>query len=86
MPKDVVGAREIAEMLGVRRQRVTRLAARDPIFPKPWKALAMDRLWVVEAVRRWAKATGGRSSRSPDEVPTLVRCRHAAAEVQMMGH
>jgi hypothetical protein len=57
VPKEVVGAVEIARMLGVSRQRVNQLAL-TPTFPMPWRTLAQGRLWDLRAIERWAKRTG----------------------------
>lgn len=53
----LVGAQEIARMLGVSRQRVTQLAAR-PDFPAPVVVLAMGKVWHTEEVAAWARSTG----------------------------
>lgn len=53
----LVGAQEIAQMLGVGRQRVYQLASRDD-FPAPVVTLAMGNVWSAEEVRAWAKAKG----------------------------
>jgi len=58
MPRDVVGAVEIARMLGKSRQRINQLAKDDPTFPKPWRTLAQGRLWDKREIIRWAKRTG----------------------------
>jgi predicted DNA-binding transcriptional regulator AlpA len=55
----LVGPREIAEMLGVSRQRVTQLTE-QPGFPKPEVNLAMGKVWRTEDVIEWAKQTGRR--------------------------
>jgi hypothetical protein len=57
VPREVVGAVEIAEMLGVSRQRVNQFAMRDD-FPKPWRKLATGRIWDLRAIERWAESTG----------------------------
>jgi predicted DNA-binding transcriptional regulator AlpA len=53
----LVGTIEIAELLGVSRQRVDQLARRDD-FPAPEAALASGRVWKRADVERWAKKTG----------------------------
>jgi predicted DNA-binding transcriptional regulator AlpA len=53
----LVGAAEIAAMLGVSRQRVQQLIAR-PDFPEPVVVLAMGKVWETKDVRAWAKARG----------------------------
>jgi predicted DNA-binding transcriptional regulator AlpA len=53
----LVGITEIAEMLGVSRQRVDQLASGEG-FPSPEAELAAGRVWAREAVEKWARATG----------------------------
>ncbi len=52
---DVVGAHEIAEMLGVSLPRVHQLAA-DPGFPEPVAQIRAGRIWRRRDIARWAKA------------------------------
>jgi len=53
----LVGAAEIADMLGVSRQRVQQLINRDD-FPRPEVTLAMGKVWRRADVIAWAKAAG----------------------------
>lgn len=53
----LVGTHEIAELLGVSRQRVQQLAAR-PDFPTPVAVLHMGKVWRRSEVEKWATATG----------------------------
>lgn len=53
----IVGAAEIAELLGVSRQRVDQLTRR-PEFPAPVAELASGRFWVRGEVERWAVDSG----------------------------
>jgi predicted DNA-binding transcriptional regulator AlpA len=53
----LVGTAEIAAMLGVSRQRVHQLTARDD-FPQPVAVLASATIWEREAVEAWARDTG----------------------------
>lgn len=53
----IVGAAEIAELLGVSRQRVDQLTRR-PEFPAPVAELASGRFWVRAQVERWAVDSG----------------------------
>jgi predicted DNA-binding transcriptional regulator AlpA len=53
----LVGTHEIAQMLGVSRQRVFQLTAKDD-FPRPTAELAMGQVWLREDVVKWAQATG----------------------------
>ncbi len=48
-----MGPQEIAELLGVSRQRVGQLTKRSD-FPKPVAMLAMGRIWDADEVRTWA--------------------------------
>lgn len=53
-PPDLVGAAEIAEMLGgISRQRVTQLT-KHAEFPPPALRLRMGALWWADEVRQWA--------------------------------
>lgn len=53
----LVGAAEIAVMLGVSRQRVHQLAASDN-FPEPVANLTAGTIWLREDVEEWARQTG----------------------------
>lgn len=52
---EVMGAAEIAELLGVSRQRVQQLVTRVD-FPAPIGTLTMGRVWRREAVEAWHAA------------------------------
>jgi predicted DNA-binding transcriptional regulator AlpA len=52
-PLDLLGAAEIAGLLGVSRQRVTQLTHTDG-FPAPVLRLRMGSLWHAQDVRDWA--------------------------------
>jgi predicted DNA-binding transcriptional regulator AlpA len=54
----LVGAVEIAAMLGVTRQRVYQMTNEDPTFPAPEVTLAGGRVWTRKSVEAWAKAAG----------------------------
>lgn len=54
----LVGVAEIAEMLGVTRQRVNAIVATHDDFPKPAAVLAAGRIWNREAVEKWARDHG----------------------------
>ena len=53
----MVGAAEIAAMLGVTRQRVHQVA-RSEGFPAPVAELTAGHIWHRADVERWARATG----------------------------
>jgi len=55
--QDLVGVAEIAEMLGVTRQRVHQLT-RTPGFPAPVATLIGGRIYDRDEVERWARKTG----------------------------
>lgn len=55
--EEFAGAHEVAQMLGVSRQRVFQLAARDD-FPRPVVVLVATRVWRTADVLAWAEATG----------------------------
>lgn len=52
-PLDLLGAAEIAALLGVSRQRVTQLT-NTPGFPTPALRLKMGTLWHGQDIRDWA--------------------------------
>ena len=52
---DLVGLHEIAEMVGVSRQRVDQLA-RQVGFPKPVAELKAGRIWRRRDIQRWINA------------------------------
>lgn len=60
----LVGATEIADHLGVSRQRVQQLS-HDPGFPEPVERLRMGNVWTLDDVRAWAERTGRDFIESP---------------------
>jgi len=56
--EEVVAAAEIADYLGVSRQRVARLTRR-PDFPKPIAHLSVGRIWRASDIRDWAARRAG---------------------------
>ena len=54
---ELMGVTEIADLLGVSRQRVDQLAA-TAAFPEPVAELAAGRVWKKADVVRWAKKAG----------------------------
>src|SRR5581483_4105656 len=67
MPHHLVGAAEIAEMLGVSRQRVAQLLTTQEDFPKPEVELAGGRVWSRTAIEAWIVAHPERDDESPDD-------------------
>jgi hypothetical protein len=55
---DLVGIAEIAQMIGVSRQRVDQLSRTDPDFPDPVAELHAGRIWARHDVLRWAQRAG----------------------------
>jgi len=59
---ELISAPEIAELLGVTRQRVHQLAADNPLFPEPFIRLGSGPLWIADAIRRfdreWSRKPG----------------------------
>ncbi len=55
---DVVGPHEIAEWLGVSRQRVHQWQRDLEDFPAPAAELAAGRIWYRSDIEAWATATG----------------------------
>ena len=54
---ELVGAAEIAALLGVSRQRVDQLS-RHQDFPEPLTELASGRIWTRQSIEEWARASG----------------------------
>jgi predicted DNA-binding transcriptional regulator AlpA len=54
---DLMSTVEIAELLGVSRQRVDQLS-RTEHFPEPAAELAVGRVWAKADVIAWAERTG----------------------------
>jgi predicted DNA-binding transcriptional regulator AlpA len=55
MERQLVGFREIVELLGVPRSTVARYVKR-PDFPRPVQELAAGRVWRRKEVENWAKS------------------------------
>ncbi len=50
---DLVGVHEIADLLGVSRQRVDQLARDHDAFPEPVAELHMGRIWRRDDIEQW---------------------------------
>lgn len=61
----LVGAAEIAEMLGVDGNTINQWKSRHSDFPKPIRVLKAASVWDVREIQRWATETG-RLKNSPD--------------------
>jgi hypothetical protein len=55
---ELAGVAEIAELLGVSRQRINALVKTHPEFPAPLAELTAGRIWDIDAIRQWAARTG----------------------------
>lgn len=55
---DLVGAKEIADRLGVSSSVVHDWRRRHQAFPEPVTQLSMGLVWSWLEVQRWAKSTG----------------------------
>jgi prophage regulatory protein len=55
---DLIGAAEIADLLGISRQRVHQLASTDATFPRPVAELSAGKIWLKADVAAWAAASG----------------------------
>lgn len=53
----LMGVHEIAEMLGVTRQRVDQLSRTDDDFPEPADTLHSGRVWLRADIEAWAQRT-----------------------------
>ena len=54
---------EVAEMLGVSRQRVHQIIQTYPDFPQPEAELAVGRIWRRDLVARWISSHPRRTGR-----------------------
>jgi predicted DNA-binding transcriptional regulator AlpA len=69
---DLVSGPEVAELLGVTRQRVHQLAADHPDFPTPLYRLGVGSLWVRAGIEKFAKSWERKPGR-PRKVATPAR-------------
>jgi predicted DNA-binding transcriptional regulator AlpA len=57
MPDHLMGVTEIANLLGISRQRVSQLA-RTETFPEPVARLSGGIIWERADIERWAREAG----------------------------
>ena len=57
MPEHLMGQTEIADLLGVSRQRAQQLY-RDGLLPPVYDTLAMGPVWLKVDIEKWARETG----------------------------
>ena len=55
---ELVGLTEVAEMLGLSRQRVHRITQTHEDFPEPLGRLRAGLIWRKSDIERWGKKTG----------------------------
>jgi predicted DNA-binding transcriptional regulator AlpA len=55
---DLVGVHEIAQLLGVSRQRVDQIVHSDDTFPQPVAEIAAGRIWNRSEIERWLAERG----------------------------
>ena len=75
MTHHLVGVAEIADILGVSRQRVNAILTTDEEFPRPEVALAAGRIWQREAIEDWCRWRGylpSAGSRGRKNVPLVT--------------
>lgn len=66
-PPQPVGPHEIAQLLGVSKQRFGQLVTADH-FPAPWRELKAGRVWRDSDIVAWARARGRSLPGDPPEV------------------
>ncbi len=69
MTSHLVGVAEVADMLGVSRQRVNRMIQTIADFPEPEVEVAAGRIWERAAVERWINAHPVRKPGRPSHGP-----------------
>lgn len=62
---EIVSSPEVAEMLGVTRQRVHQLLASNRRFPQPFMRLGSGPLWIADAIRKFEREWRRRPGRPP---------------------
>jgi predicted DNA-binding transcriptional regulator AlpA len=65
MSPDLVSVTEIAELLGISRQRVNQLIDTYDDFPEPEARLAIGRVWRREEIEAWAECHPRKPGRPP---------------------
>jgi predicted DNA-binding transcriptional regulator AlpA len=62
---ELVSVPEIAEMLGVSRQRVNQLIGAYDDFPAPVAVLAIGRVWLRQSIADWSSTHPRKPGRRP---------------------
>lgn len=71
MGRHLMGQAEIADRLGVSRQRVQQLSAK-PNWPEPFDVLAMGKVWWIKDIDEWIRKNRPDlpvDERKPDDKP-----------------
>ena len=55
---EILAVAEMAQLLGVSKQRVYQIIDTDEAFPAPTAELSVGRIWKRVDVETWAKKTG----------------------------
>lgn len=55
---ELMTSSQVAELLGISRQRVDQIVKTDPTFPPPDAVLPSGRIWKRETIERWAREAG----------------------------
>jgi predicted DNA-binding transcriptional regulator AlpA len=74
----VAGSREVAQLLGVTRQRVGQLARADKTFPRPGTVLSGGPVWHRAGIEAWVAAHGRAGSAGGRMQPTVGELLAAA--------
>jgi FtsZ-interacting cell division protein YlmF len=84
---DVVGVAEIAQLLGVSKQRVHELLRNDADFPEPAAELAAGRIWQRSEVEHWmaARARHGKETKVEDVDGVPLVTPTSFPEMQVVG-
>ena len=83
---DLVGASEVAEMLGVSKQTLINWRNRDSTFPEPVADLKSGPVWQRDEIVAWAKAAGVEVSPKKRKQPAAAkRDAITVAVVNMKG-
>jgi chromosome partitioning protein len=84
---DLVGAAEVAEMLGVTKQTLTNWRTRNASFPDPVAELKSGPVWKSAEIVEWAKGAGVQVETSKSKALTVPATKSAVvvAVVNMKG-
>jgi FtsZ-interacting cell division protein YlmF len=87
MVEELLGVAEIAQMVGVSRQRVNELLRSDPDFPTPQAELAAGRIWAREDIERWmaARSLSQKGAVVTEIAGTTVVQPKSFADAQLVG-